>query len=191
MIPEPSDPDREVPVNETFHEQTKPDRCYNCQGMGHLARNYIVRPRRRDAAYLQTQLLIAQKEKVGIQLKAKEFDLMAAVGDLDGIEKVNANCILMANLQKASTSDIQIDNALVYDLDGSAEVHHSESCYDNDISNMFTQEEQYTGLLKPISKPHQVQHNDSNIISEVSSVEQSRGTVEQNLATVEETHAYF
>nr|GFA80165.1 hypothetical protein [Tanacetum cinerariifolium] len=32
-------------------------RCYNCQGVGHYARNCTVRPRRRDAAYLQTQLL--------------------------------------------------------------------------------------------------------------------------------------
>nr|GEZ22824.1 retrovirus-related Pol polyprotein from transposon TNT 1-94 [Tanacetum cinerariifolium] len=34
-------------------------RCYNCRGLGHYARNCTVRPRRRDAAYLQTQLLIA------------------------------------------------------------------------------------------------------------------------------------
>ncbi|GJU75187.1 retrovirus-related pol polyprotein from transposon TNT 1-94 [Tanacetum coccineum] len=27
-------------------------RCYNCRGLGHLARNCTVRPRRRDAAYL-------------------------------------------------------------------------------------------------------------------------------------------
>ncbi|GJU60492.1 integrase, catalytic region, zinc finger, CCHC-type containing protein [Tanacetum coccineum] len=53
-------------------------RCYNCKGLGHLARNYIVRPRRRDAAYLQTPLLIAQKEEAGIQLQAEDFDLMAA-----------------------------------------------------------------------------------------------------------------
>ncbi|GKD21279.1 hypothetical protein Tco_1222982 [Tanacetum coccineum] len=79
-------------------------RCYNCRGLGHLARNYTVRPRRRDAAYLQTQLLIAQKEEAGIQLQAEEFDLMAAAADLDEIEEVNANCILMANLQQASTS---------------------------------------------------------------------------------------
>ncbi|GJX16613.1 hypothetical protein Tco_0217445 [Tanacetum coccineum] len=47
-------------------------------------------------------LLIAQKEEAGIQLQAEEFDLMAAAGDLDEIEEVNANCILMANLQQAS-----------------------------------------------------------------------------------------
>ncbi|GJW64832.1 hypothetical protein Tco_0116716 [Tanacetum coccineum] len=37
-------------------------RCYNYRGLGHLVRNCIVRPWRRDTAYLQTQLLIAQKE---------------------------------------------------------------------------------------------------------------------------------
>ncbi|GJV05222.1 integrase, catalytic region, zinc finger, CCHC-type containing protein [Tanacetum coccineum] len=73
-------------------------RCYNCRGLGHFSRNCIVKPRRRDDAYLQTQLLIAQKEEVGIQLQAKEFDLMVATADLNEIEEVNANCILMANL---------------------------------------------------------------------------------------------
>ncbi|GKF93576.1 hypothetical protein Tco_0283276, partial [Tanacetum coccineum] len=46
--------------------------------------------------------------------------------DLDEIEEVNAN---------------------VYDSDGSAEVHNYDNCYDNEIFNMFTQEEQYTELL--------------------------------------------
>nr|GEW54563.1 hypothetical protein [Tanacetum cinerariifolium] len=50
-------------------------RCYNCRG-----------------------------EEARIQLQAEEYDLMAAAADLDEIEEVNANYILMANLQQASTS---------------------------------------------------------------------------------------
>nr|GEY47568.1 hypothetical protein [Tanacetum cinerariifolium] len=162
-------------------------RCYNCRGMGRFARNYTVRPRRRDAAYLQTQLLIAQKEEARIQLQAEEFDLMAAAADLDEIEEVNANCILMVNLQQASTSGTQTDGALVYDSDGSAEVHD----YENVIFNMFTQEEQYTELLEPILESHQVPQNDNNVISEVTSVEQSGETVEQHPTNVEETRALY
>nr|GFB82855.1 hypothetical protein [Tanacetum cinerariifolium] len=54
---------------------------------------------------------------VGIQLQAKEYDLMADAADLEEIEEVNANCILMANLQQASTSGTQTDSAPVYDSD--------------------------------------------------------------------------
>nr|GEY89072.1 hypothetical protein [Tanacetum cinerariifolium] len=154
-------------------------RCYNCKGLGLFTRNCTIRPRRRDAAYLQTQLLIAQKEEAGIQLQAEEFDLMAVIADLDEIEEVNANCILMANLQQASTSD------------GSAEVHNYENCYDDEIFNMFTQEEQYTELLEPIPEPHQVPQNDNNVIFEDTSMEQSGGTVEQHPVNVEETRVLY
>nr|GFA47622.1 hypothetical protein [Tanacetum cinerariifolium] len=84
----------------------------------------------------------------------EEYDLMAAAADLDEIEELNANCILMANLQQASTSGTHTDSAPVYDTNGSAEVH--ENCDDNEIFNKFTQEEQYTELLEPIPESHQV-----------------------------------
>nr|GEY02229.1 hypothetical protein [Tanacetum cinerariifolium] len=71
--------------------------------------------------YNQKELLIAQKKEAGIQLQAEEYDLMAAAADLDEIEEVNANCILMANLQQTSTSSTQPNSALVYDSDRSAE----------------------------------------------------------------------
>nr|GFC81790.1 hypothetical protein [Tanacetum cinerariifolium] len=118
----------------------------------------------------------------GNLVAVQEYDLMAAAADLDEIKEVNANCILMANLQQASSSGTQTDSILVYDSDGSAEVH--ENCDNNEIFNMFTQEEQYTELLEPIPEPqqypellepnpepHQVPQNDNNIISEVTDVE--------------------
>nr|GEV21741.1 retrovirus-related Pol polyprotein from transposon TNT 1-94 [Tanacetum cinerariifolium] len=166
-------------------------RCYNCRGVGYFTRNCTIRPRRRDVAYLQNQLLIAQKEEAGIQLQAEEFDLIAAAANLDDIEEVNANCILMANLQQASTSSTQTNRVLVYDSDGSAKVHDYENCYDNDIFNIFTQEEKYIELLKPIPEPLQVPQNDNNVISEVTSVEQSGETVEQHSTNVEETRALY
>nr|GEU83777.1 hypothetical protein [Tanacetum cinerariifolium] len=107
-------------------------RCYNCTGLGHLARNYT----------------------------------------------------------QASTSGTQTDKALVYDSNSSAEVHNYNNCYDNEIFNMFTQEGHYTDLIEPTSKPHQVQPNESNVIFEVSSMEQDGRTVDQHLATVEETSKF-
>nr|GEZ91945.1 hypothetical protein [Tanacetum cinerariifolium] len=136
-------------------------RCYNCKGLGHISRNYTARPRRKDATYLQTQLLIAQKEKARIQLQAEEFDFMAAAGDLDEMEDVNTNYILMANLQHASTSGTQLDKAPIYSKDGSAE---------------------YTDLLEPILEPQLVPHNDNHVTSVTPSMVQSGGTVEKSSA---------
>ncbi|GJY59149.1 integrase, catalytic region, zinc finger, CCHC-type containing protein [Tanacetum coccineum] len=165
-------------------------RCYNCRGEGHYASNCTVKLRKHDAAYLQQQLQIAQKEEAWIQSTQEEFEFMAAADAYEEIERVKVNCTSEDTLQQASTSGTQSDNAPVYDSDGSAKVHLFENCYDNDIFNMFTQEEQYTKLLDPIPEPHQVQQNDSNVIFAVSSVEQGGGTVEQHSATVEETCAY-
>ncbi|GJV96350.1 hypothetical protein Tco_1547927 [Tanacetum coccineum] len=94
----------------------------------------------------------------------------------------------MANLQQASTSGTQTEKDLVYDSDGSAEVQLYENCYDNEIFNMFTQEEQYTDLLEPIPEPHQVQQNDSNVISDAPSVEQN-GAAATDLDEIEEVNA--
>ncbi|GKD47831.1 retrovirus-related pol polyprotein from transposon TNT 1-94 [Tanacetum coccineum] len=141
-------------------------RCYNCRGLGHLARNCIVRPRRRDDAYLQTQLLIAQKEEAGIQLQAEEFDLMAAAADLDEIEEVNANCILMANLQQASTSGTQTDKAPVYDSNGSAESVYQEQCLSKKINALhLSLGKQITALNEEISNLNKQLSKENSTVS--------------------------
>nr|GEV20552.1 hypothetical protein [Tanacetum cinerariifolium] len=81
-------------------------------------------------------------------------------------------------------------NGINDDSDGSIEVPKDDNCYNNEIFNMFTQEELYSELFEPILKPHQVLQNDSNVISEAFSVEQGGGTIEQHPATVEETRTY-
>nr|GEV14028.1 hypothetical protein [Tanacetum cinerariifolium] len=93
------------------------------------------------------------------------------VADLDEIKEVNANCILMANLQEALTSGTQTNKAPIYDSDRSAEVHEYKNCYDSEIFHMFTQEEQYTKLLEPIPEQHQVPQNDNNVIFENLAIE--------------------
>nr|GFB68844.1 hypothetical protein [Tanacetum cinerariifolium] len=94
---------------------------------------------------------------------AKEYDPMAAAADLDEIKEVNANYILMANLQQASTSGTQTDNA----------------------------PEQYTELLEPIPKSHQVPPNDNDAISKDTSVEKDGETVEQHPINFKETRALY
>ncbi|GKA93205.1 retrovirus-related pol polyprotein from transposon TNT 1-94 [Tanacetum coccineum] len=56
----------------------------------------------------------------------------ARAKDLNEIEEVNVNCILMANLQQASTSGTQIDKAPIYDSNGSAEKFLGTVCFGND-----------------------------------------------------------
>ncbi|GJS19830.1 hypothetical protein Tco_0448462 [Tanacetum coccineum] len=74
------------------------------------------------------------------------------------IEEVNANCILMANLQQASTSGTHVDKAHVYDLNGLAK-------------------EQYTKLLESATEPSLVQYDDNNVIPANSSMDPSRGII--------------
>nr|GEX33853.1 hypothetical protein [Tanacetum cinerariifolium] len=92
----------------------------------------------------------------GIQLQAEEFKLMVVAGDLDEIEEANANCILMANLQQASTSGTQTDNAPVYDSDGSVEAKSREELYFSNTSKMAS-------VSKSISVPNEDFSDDTTL----------------------------
>ncbi|GJT15286.1 retrovirus-related pol polyprotein from transposon TNT 1-94 [Tanacetum coccineum] len=114
------------------------------QGFDHLARKLHNQTNKRDTAIFNSLLNCQKKE---------------------AIEEVNANCILVANLQQASTLGTQTDKAPIYESDGSTEVHDYDNCYNNEIFNMFTQIHRFWC--------------------------EQEGEYKQHPATVEETRAYF
>nr|GFD00575.1 ribonuclease H-like domain-containing protein [Tanacetum cinerariifolium] len=63
----------------------------------------------RNRQIVQSGINMGQDRQM--QMVREEYDLMAAAADLNEIEEVNANCILMANLQQASTPGTQTDSA--------------------------------------------------------------------------------
>nr|GEW80022.1 hypothetical protein [Tanacetum cinerariifolium] len=179
MIPEPGDPNCKVHVNETFHVQINDE----------LTKKELIEA---DDQAIQTILGLPENIYAAIDscetaqkiwLRVQQMMKARAEGNVTGNNGNQIrcyNCIGLGhfarNCTQALTSGTQTGKALVYDSDGSAEVHNYDNCYDNEIFNMFTQEEQYTELLEPIFEPHQVPQNDNNVIFEGFSVEQSGGT---------------
>nr|GEV77876.1 hypothetical protein [Tanacetum cinerariifolium] len=209
MIPEPGDPDRKVHVAETFHEQTDyeltekevkqmeaddQDLQIILMGLPEDIHAAVDSCKTAQKIWLRVQQMMKgsdigiQDKKASCLMNGRECwnqnrnknGLIVVLGitnqnsngngnvvatraegnangnnvDLDEIEELNANYILMANLQQASTS-----------------------------------EEKYTELLEPIPEPHQVQHNGSNVISEVSSVEQDGGNSRTTSCNADESLA--
>ncbi|GJW84362.1 retrovirus-related pol polyprotein from transposon TNT 1-94 [Tanacetum coccineum] len=142
--------------------------CYNCQRVGHYARNCIERPKRRDVAYLQTQLLIAQKKEIRIQLQAVEFDLMVADVDSQEIKVVNANYILMANLQQASILGTLADKAPIYDSNGSAKDDNNVIPMDSSMDPSGGDLEQHPVTIKKNHDFYESLYN--NLVIEVEKV---------------------
>nr|GEW48457.1 hypothetical protein [Tanacetum cinerariifolium] len=81
------------------------------------------------------------------------------IRDLDEIKEVNANCILMANLQQALTSGTQNGKALVYDSDGSSKAKSREELYFLDTSKMASVS---NSVFKSISIPNEEFSDDTS-----------------------------
>nr|GFA19814.1 hypothetical protein [Tanacetum cinerariifolium] len=127
-------------------------------GVGHYARNCTVRPRRRDAAYLQTHLLIAQKEEAGIQLQAKVYDLMAAAADLDEIEEEKLTVSYLQEEKKKLKSDFKIRKDEI--LDKQIQIENKIKELDN-ILVKTGQSIQTLHMLSP--KPDSFYHTDQKM----------------------------
>nr|GEZ15446.1 hypothetical protein [Tanacetum cinerariifolium] len=100
------------------------------QNVGGNGGNQFGQPHRRDVAYLQTQLLIAQKEEAGIQLQAEEFNFMAAADQKMALGYPNPS-----NLKKA-----QLKQQSLYNGNLLLEEHGPPAVYDSEETLELTQE---------------------------------------------------
>ncbi|GKA46533.1 hypothetical protein Tco_0739416 [Tanacetum coccineum] len=85
--------------------------------------------------------MLANQNRNGNVIAARAEGNAIGSNDLDEIEEVNANCILMANLQQASTSGTQSNKAPVYDSDGSTE-------NDSNVTSAVSSVEQGRGTVE-------------------------------------------
>ncbi|GJR19548.1 MAK10-like protein [Tanacetum coccineum] len=87
--------------------------CYNCNGKGHYARDY-PKPRVCDAKYFKEQMLLAVKDKVGVNLDTKENDfmLMNAYDD-DQLEELNASVIISLMLNRLMMLKLSVRSVIL------------------------------------------------------------------------------
>nr|GFA04460.1 hypothetical protein [Tanacetum cinerariifolium] len=99
----------------------------------------------------------------------------------------------MAQEEEAGTQSTQEEFEFMTAADASKETERvrANCILENNMQHALTSEEQHTELLEPIPEPHQVPQNNSNVISEVSSMEQGGGIVEQHPANVEKTRVLY
>ncbi|GJR94541.1 hypothetical protein Tco_0266715 [Tanacetum coccineum] len=141
MIVEPRDPTRTPPIAESTHEQTDDkltekeakqmkddDQAIQKILMGLPKEIYAAVDSCDTAQEINGNVVATRAEdnangNNGNQIRCYNC---RGVGECEEIEEVNANCILMANLQQASSLGIQADKAPIYDSDRSAEVYNNE-----------------------------------------------------------------
>ncbi|GJR39842.1 retrovirus-related pol polyprotein from transposon TNT 1-94 [Tanacetum coccineum] len=125
-------------------------RCYNCRGESHYVSNCTVMLRKRDAAYLQQQLQIAQEEEAEIQSTQEEFDFMAAAGACEETERTNANYTLENNF--AASIDICVEQSGGTTEQHPATVEETRTYQESLFHNLFAEVEKVNSVNRKIKE---------------------------------------
>ncbi|GJT93173.1 putative ribonuclease H-like domain-containing protein [Tanacetum coccineum] len=141
--------------------QAKVIKCYNCQGEGHMARQYTQPKKRRDVAWFKEKVLLVQAHAKGKKLDEEQLAFVADPGVADEV--------LMANLSSC-------------DSDVLSEVPYFDT-FQNYIMNQSMQELQYSEQAPIIDYPVDEITSDSNIIPYSQYWEETQQAIIQNTNT--------
>ncbi|GKG03261.1 hypothetical protein Tco_0310897, partial [Tanacetum coccineum] len=115
--------------------QGKPIKCYNCNGLGDIARKYTQLKRPQNSDYFKGKMLVMQAQENGAVLDEEELlflDDECDAFDSDVDDELTAQSIFMANLSSAKPANLQagISNASIL-----SEVHILENAIDHSVTN--------------------------------------------------------
>ncbi|GKA07344.1 integrase, catalytic region, zinc finger, CCHC-type containing protein [Tanacetum coccineum] len=159
--------------------QGKPVKYYNCNGVGHIARNCTQPKHPQNFDYFKDKMLLMQAQENGAVLDEKELLFLAYECDAfnsDVNDEPTAQSIFMANLSSVGSANPQAgpSNALIF-----SEVHTLENAIDHSVTNQNEHEIHNEVKQSNVIDSTSVHMGNSNIIP----YEQYLTTKENFLAT--------
>ncbi|GJT16742.1 integrase, catalytic region, zinc finger, CCHC-type containing protein [Tanacetum coccineum] len=115
--------------------QGKPIKCFNCNGLGHIARNCTQPKRPQNSDYFKDKMLLMQAQENGAVLDEEELLFLADecdAFDSDVDDEPTTQSIFMANLSSVGSANPQAgpSNASIL-----SEVHILENAIDHSVTN--------------------------------------------------------